>query len=90
MAFRIATSIVPVVSGAACYRAPATARLLPRASKLTPEIVSAKIYFLLTSDKKPLRVPMDKAKAVTLLKRFAPQAMINKLVNGLVGSTRNL
>jgi short-subunit dehydrogenase len=60
------------------------------ASKLTPEIVSEKIYSLLTSDKKPLRVPMDKAKAVTLLKRFAPQSFINKLVNGLVASTPNL
>ena len=57
------------------------------ASKLTPEIVSEKIYSLLTSERKPLRVPMDKAKAVTLLKRFAPQAMINKLVDGLVSST---
>jgi hypothetical protein len=60
------------------------------ASKLTPEIVSEKIYSLLSSDKKPLRVPMDKAKAVTLLKRFAPQALINKLVNGLVNSTPQL
>jgi len=54
------------------------------ASKLTPEIVSAKIYSVLQQDKKPLRVPMDKAKALTLLKRFAPQSVIHGMVNGLV------
>jgi short-subunit dehydrogenase len=56
------------------------------ASKLTPEIVSEKIYSVLTSEKKPLKVPMDKAKALTLLKRFAPQSVIHKMVNGLVRS----
>ena len=56
------------------------------ASKLTPEMVSEKICAILTSDKKPLRVPMDKAKALTLLKRFAPQSVLHKMVNGLVSS----
>jgi short-subunit dehydrogenase len=56
------------------------------ASKLTPEIVSEKIYQVINSDRKPLRVPMDKAKAVTVLKRIAPQALIDKLVGGLVKS----
>lgn len=54
------------------------------ASKLTPEMVSAKIIEILNSDKKPLRVPMDKARAVTLIKRLAPQSFIDKLVGGLV------
>ena len=56
------------------------------ASKLTPEIVSEKIYQVITADKKPLRVPMDKARAITLVKRFAPQSLIDKLVGGLVKS----
>lgn len=54
------------------------------ASKLTPEIVSAKILAVLESDRKPLRVPMDKAKAVTMIKRVAPQAMIDKMIAGLL------
>lgn len=54
------------------------------ASKLTPEMVSEKIYQVIKSDKKPLRVPMDKAKVITLVKRFAPQSVIDKLVGGLV------
>ncbi len=57
------------------------------ASKLTPENVSEKIYAILSNDKKPLRVPMDKAKALTLIKRFAPQSVIHKMVNGLVRSS---
>ena len=54
------------------------------ASKLTPEMVSEKIYQVIKSDKKPLRVPMDKARAITLVKRLAPQALIDKMVNRLV------
>jgi short-subunit dehydrogenase len=54
------------------------------ASKLTPELVSAKIYQLIRAGHKPLRVPMDKARAISLLKRFAPQVLIDKLVGGLV------
>ena len=56
------------------------------ASKLTPQMVSQKIVEILASDKKPLRVPMDKARAVTVIKRLAPQSFIDKLVGGLVGS----
>lgn len=48
------------------------------ASKLTPEIVSEKIYTILTSTNKPLKVPMDKAKVLSILKRLAPQSMIHK------------
>ena len=54
------------------------------ASKLTPELVSARIYQLIRAERKPLRVPMDKARAITLIKCFAPQALIDKLVGGLV------
>ncbi len=54
------------------------------ASKLTAEMVAEKIHSVLIADKKPLRVPMDKAKAVALLKRLAPQSVIDKLVGGLV------
>jgi short-subunit dehydrogenase len=57
------------------------------ASKLTPEMVSDKICTIISSEQKPLRVPMDKARALTLIKRFAPQAVIHKMVNGLVRST---
>lgn len=56
------------------------------ASKLTPEMVSEKIYQVITKDKKPLRVPMDKSKAVSVLKRVAPQALINKLIGNLLAS----
>jgi short-subunit dehydrogenase len=55
------------------------------ASKLTPEMVAQKILDIIESDKKPLRVPMDKARMITLIKRFAPQSLIDKLVGGLVG-----
>ncbi len=53
-------------------------------SPLTPEMVSEKIYQVIKADKKPLRVPMDRAKVITLIKRIAPQSLINKMVNGLV------
>jgi len=55
-------------------------------SKLTPEMVSEKIYEVITSESKPLRVPMDRAKALTLVKRLAPQAVINRLLGGLMKS----
>ena len=54
------------------------------ASKLTPEMVAEKIYGVITSENKPLRVPMDKAKVVGLLKRFAPQALVNKVIENLM------
>ncbi len=55
------------------------------ASKLTPEAVSEKIQGIITSEKKPLRVPMDRARAVTLLKRLAPQSVIDRVIAGLLG-----
>jgi short-subunit dehydrogenase len=54
------------------------------ASKLTPEAVAAKILQVVTRDKKPLRVPMDRARVVTLLKRLAPQSVIDRLIGGLL------
>jgi short-subunit dehydrogenase len=54
------------------------------ASKLTPEKVALKVYQVICLDKKPLRVPMDKAKLLTLVKRLAPQSLIDKLVGGLL------
>jgi short-subunit dehydrogenase len=54
------------------------------ASKLTPEMVSEKIYQVITSKKKSLRVPMDKSKAVSILKRVAPQSVIDKLIGSLL------
>lgn len=56
------------------------------ASKLTPEMASEKIYQVITSEKKPLRVPMDRAKVLTVVKRLAPQAVINRLIGGLMKS----
>jgi short-subunit dehydrogenase len=57
------------------------------ASKLTPQMVSQKILEVLESDTKTLRVPMDKARAIAVLKRLAPQSLIDKMVGGLLGST---
>ncbi len=55
-------------------------------SKLTPETVSAKIAEVLQSpsSKRPLRVPMDRAKALGVVKRFAPQALLDRLIAGLI------
>lgn len=55
-------------------------------SKLTPEMVANKIYSVITSDKKPLRVPMDRAKAISIIKRFVPQSFMHKLIAGLLKS----
>ena len=54
------------------------------ASKLTPEMVSERIHQVITADKKPLRVPMDRAKALGLVKRLAPQSVIDRLIAGLL------
>ena len=53
------------------------------ASKLTPETVAEKIHAVITSEKPPLRVPMDRAKGVTLLRRLAPQSVIDRVIGGL-------
>ena len=54
------------------------------ASKLTPEMVATRIAQIIEADKKPLRVPMDKAKAMGVLKRVAPQSVIDKMISNLV------
>ena len=54
------------------------------ASSLTPEAVAERIYSVITSKKKPLRVPMDRARPMTLLKRLAPQALVDKVISTLL------
>jgi short-subunit dehydrogenase len=54
------------------------------ASKLTPEAVARRVHAVIRSSKRPLRVPMDKAKPLSILKRLAPQSLIDRLVAGLL------
>jgi short-subunit dehydrogenase len=54
------------------------------ASSLTPESVAEKIAAVLVSEKKPLRVPMDRARGLTLIKRLAPQSVIDRIIGGLL------
>ncbi|MDJ0867586.1 MAG: SDR family oxidoreductase [Myxococcota bacterium] len=54
------------------------------ASKLTPQAVAEKVRQVITSEKKPLRVPLDRAKPLTLVKRLAPQSVIDRLIGGLL------
>ena len=56
------------------------------ASKLTPEMVSAKIYNVIHAKKKKLRYPMDRAVMLGRIKRFAPQSTVDRLIGGLVAS----
>ena len=59
-----------------------------RASKLTPEKVSLAIHDVIVSKKRKLRYPMDRARVVGKIKRVAPQAMINKLIGGMLNDAR--
>jgi short-subunit dehydrogenase len=54
------------------------------ASTLTPEAVAERVRRLITSSRKPLRVPLDRARPLTLVKRLAPQFIIDRLVGGLL------
>ena len=54
------------------------------ASKLTPEAVARRIHAVIQSSKRPLRIPMDKARPLSILKRLAPQFVIDRLVAGLL------
>lgn len=54
------------------------------ASRLTPQAVAEKVYAVITSKKKPLRVPMDRARPMGLLKRLAPQSVIDRMIAGLL------
>jgi hypothetical protein len=53
-------------------------------SKLTPEAVARRVHTVIQSSKRPLRVPMDKARPISILKRLAPQSVIDRLVAGLL------
>ncbi len=54
------------------------------ASGLTPEAVAAKVADVITRENKPLRVPMDRAKALTWVRSLAPQGVIDRLIGGLL------
>ena len=54
------------------------------ASGLTPEAVAKRVYAVIKSSKRPLRVPMDKARALSIVKRLAPQSVIDRLIGGLL------
>ncbi len=58
------------------------------ASKLTPQMVAQRIIGIIQSGEAPLRVPLDRARVLGKLKRFAPQAVLDKMVRGLVGLDR--
>ncbi|MGI9432193.1 MAG: SDR family oxidoreductase [Myxococcota bacterium] len=54
------------------------------ASTLTPRVVAQKVHAVLLSDSKPLRVPLGRAKPMSLLKRLAPQAGVDKMIGALL------
>lgn len=54
------------------------------ASKLTPEKVARRVLAVIRSSRRPLRVPMARARPLSLVKRLAPQAVIDRLVDGLL------
>ncbi len=58
------------------------------ASKLTPEAVAAAVAKVIQQESKPLRVPLDRARVLTVVKRLAPQAVIDRLIGGLLGDVR--
>lgn len=58
------------------------------ASKLEPEQVARRVLGVIRSEKRPLRVPMDKARPLSIVKRLAPQSVIDRLVAGLIPDDR--
>lgn len=54
------------------------------ASRLTPEAVAKRVHEVITRRHKPLRVALDRAKPLSLLKRVAPQGLIDRLIGGLL------
>ena len=54
------------------------------ASKLTPEAVAEKVHSVITSPSKPLRVPMDRARPMGLVKALAPQALVDRIIGSLL------
>lgn len=53
-------------------------------SKLTPEKVAKKIHKVLISTKRPLRVRMNKAVTLSILKSFAPQGMMDAILRKIL------
>ena len=53
-------------------------------SKLTPEAVAQRVLEVIRSEKRSLRVPMDRAKPLSILKRLAPQGLIDRMIEGLL------
>lgn len=54
------------------------------ASRLTPEAVARRVLQVIRSAKRPLRVPMDRAKPLSIVKRLAPQRVIDRMIDGLL------
>jgi short-subunit dehydrogenase len=54
------------------------------ASTLTPEAVAESVCDVLERESKPLRVPLGRAKPMSLLKRLAPQAVVDRMIGGLL------
>jgi NAD(P)-dependent dehydrogenase (short-subunit alcohol dehydrogenase family) len=63
---------------------PATGAHLELVENVAADSRSHAMLARMTSDKKPLRVPMDRAKALGVVKRLAPQAVIDRLIGGLL------
>lgn len=57
------------------------------ASKLTPDAVARRVHAVIKSRKRPLRVPMDKARTLSIVKRLAPQSVIDRLIARLLSET---
>lgn len=55
-----------------------------QASKLTPQMVANHIADVALSEKRKLKYPMDRAKFIGKLRRFAPQRVIDNMVGGIV------
>lgn len=53
-------------------------------SGLTPQAVAEKICSVIASRRRKLRYPMDRAKTLGVVKRLAPQWVIDRLIRGLV------
>lgn len=54
------------------------------ASGLTPEAVSRRILKVINSRNKQLRIPMDRAKMITAIRKLAPQFVIDKMIADFV------
>ncbi len=59
-----------------------------RESKLTPQMVADKIDEVIQSKRRKLRYPMDRAKIISLVRRIAPQGMIDQIIKGATPKMR--